>query len=102
MVFCVRSEDPFAYTGEESLKRQESWKILQQKQQARLREHREESTSSRPGPAVEAEKDDEEEQVIYVILFRCLIVVLSPSVHKRYSEVERIGKKLYINIRSNM
>ena len=101
MVFCVRSEDPFAYTGEESLKRQESWKILQQKQQARLREHREESTSSRPGPAVEAEKDNEEEQVIYVILFPCLTVVLSP-VHKHYSEVERIGKKLYINIRSNM
>ena len=72
MVFCVRSEDPFAYTGEESLKRQESWKILQQKQQARLREHREESTSSRPGPAVEAEKDNEEEQVIlchFVSLF---------------------------------
>ena len=102
MVFCVRSEDPFAYTGKESLKRQESWKILQHKQQARVREHREESTSSRPGPAVEAEKDYEEEQVIYVILFPCLTVVLSPSVHKRYSEVERMGKKLYINIRNNI
>ena len=45
---------------------------MQQRQQARLREHREESTTSRPGPAVEAEKDDEEEQVIYVML--CYVI----------------------------